>query len=336
MIPFVTRRLVLSLGLPLGVQGCAAAMRLPPQAGAAAVPPPPDGYFTMDDGARLPYRVWLPNDGLRPAIVVLALHGFNDSRDAWEIPAPAFQGAGIAIFAPDQRGFGQTPERGHWAGIGRMTRDAIEITRMLRARYPAARLMLMGESMGGAVLMHAATMPDPPPADGTVLLAPAAWGRAQMGVLLSSGLWVVASVAPWWRVSGREVPITIRASDNAAALRALARDPLTIRRTRFDVLRGLVDAMDAAQAAAPRMPVPALFLYGGQDRVVPPEATLALWRKLPPQAQCSLYPNGYHLLLRDQDRAIPTADVIAWMRNPGAPLPSDGAIVAASWQVAQP
>ena len=336
MIPFVTRRLVLSLVLPLGVQGCAAAVRLPPRAGIASVPPPPDGFFIMDDGARLPYRAWLPKDALPPAIVVLALHGFNDSRDAFEIPAPAFQAAGIAIFAPDQRGFGQAPDRGHWVGTGRMAQDAVAMARMLRARYPAARLMLMGESLGGAVLMHAATMPDPPPADGTVLLAPAVWGRAQMGVLLSSGLWVVASVAPWWRVTGREVPITIRPSDNQAALLALARDPLTIHRTRFDVLRGLVDAMDAAQAAAPRLRVPALFLYGGQDRVVPPEATLALWRKLPPQAQTSLYPHGYHLLLRDHDRAIPIADVIAWMRNPDAPLPSDGAIVAASWQAAQP
>ena len=311
-------------------------MRLPPRDGVALVPPPPDGFFTMDDGARLPYRAWLPTDGLPPAIVVLALHGFNDSRDAWEIPAPAFQAAGIAIFAPDQRGFGQAPDRGHWAGTGRMAQDAVAMARMLRARYPGARLMLMGESMGGAVLMHAATLPEPPPADGNVLLAPAVWGRAQMGVLLSSGLWVVASVAPWWRVTGREVPITIRASDNRAALLALARDPLTIHRTRFDVLRGLVDPMDAAQAAAPQMRSPALLLYGGQDELVPPEATLALWRKLPESAQTSLYPHGYHLLLRDHDRAIPIADVIAWMRDPGVPLPSDGAIVAASWQAAQP
>ncbi len=331
----ITRRRA-SLGLLLGLPGCATLAHLPPDGAVAAVARPPDGEFVMEDGARLPYRAWLPPDGVPPDIVVLGLHGFNDSRNAWEIPAPEFQRAGIAIFAPDQRGFGQAPDRGRWAGTTRMADDAAEIARTLRARFPDVRLILMGESMGGAVLMRAATMPVPPPADGYVLIAPAAWGRAQMGILLSSGLWIVASVAPWWRVTGAEVPIRIRPSDNRAALLALARDPLTINRTRFDTLRGLTNAMDAAQAAAPDFRAPGLFLYGGQDRLVPPEATLALWRKLPEGARRALYPHGYHLLLRDLDRAIPIADVIAWMRDPATLLPSEAGITAASWQAAQP
>src|ERR1700722_637857 len=40
--------------------------------------------FVMSDGARLPLRIWRPKE--RPRTVVLALHGSNDSRDAWEIP----------------------------------------------------------------------------------------------------------------------------------------------------------------------------------------------------------------------------------------------------------
>ena len=46
-------------------------------------------------------------------------------------------------------------------------------------RYPQAKLILMGESMGAAVLMCLATELDPPPADGYVLVAPAVWGRAR-------------------------------------------------------------------------------------------------------------------------------------------------------------
>ena len=65
--------------------------------------------FVMSDGMRLPYRAWLPEG--QPWAVVLALHGMNDSRDAWEYPAPDFASAGIAVFAPDQRGFGDTSVR---------------------------------------------------------------------------------------------------------------------------------------------------------------------------------------------------------------------------------
>ena len=75
--------------------------------------------FVMADGVRLPYREWLPER--EPWAVVLALHGMNDSRDAWEIPAPELNAAGIAVFAPDQRGFGDTAMRwrrmpGRWRG----------------------------------------------------------------------------------------------------------------------------------------------------------------------------------------------------------------------------
>ena len=42
--------------------------------------------FVMSDGSKLPYRIW--RAGGEPLAVILALHGMNDSRDAWEYPAP--------------------------------------------------------------------------------------------------------------------------------------------------------------------------------------------------------------------------------------------------------
>ena len=99
----------------------------------------------------------------------------------------------------------------------------------------------------------------------------------------------------------------IIASDNREALIRLSTDPLTIQRTRVDALGGLVDLMDAALAAAPRLRAPALFLYGGHDELVPKEATAATWRALPRGGaagpRIAYYPDGYHLLLRDLDRA---------------------------------
>ena len=45
----------------------------------------------------------------------------------------------------------------------------------------------------------------------------------------------------------------ITPTDNMAALRRMSRDPLTIRETRVDTSRGLVDLMDDALAAASRL-----------------------------------------------------------------------------------
>ena len=289
-----------------------------------------DDAFAMPDGARLPVRSWLPKGA--PGAVVLALHGFNDSRDAWEIPAPSFADADIAIFAPDQRGFGAAPMRGFWPGASTMADDADAMLRILHARYPSTPLFAMGESMGGAVLMTLAARPNPPPVDGWILLSPAVWGRQQMGAVLSSGLWLVSGLAPGLSVTGAEVPLKVMASDNRDALLRLVRNPLTIRRTRFDALRGLTDLMDMAQAAAPGLNGPVLALYGARDTLVPNTAMARAWSHMPPRSRHALYPAGYHLLLRDKERAAPIQDVIAWIGNASRWLPSGADLAAAAWQ----
>lgn len=304
----------------------------------AAAPPGPlahapvqeTAHFVMGDGMRLPYRAWLPPT--EPHAVLLALHGFNDSRDAWELPAPALAAQGIALYAPDQRGFGATQARGLWPGADALADDALAMLALLRARHPKARLVAMGESMGAAVLMHMATSGSDTPADGLILLAPAVWGRANMNLFMQAGLWLIASVTPGLTVT-RAPGIRITASSNTEALRALGRNPLTIRATRFDTLRGLVDLMDLALAAAPRMPpLPTLALYGAQDEIIPKLATRATWSRLPgPPIRRLYYREGYHLLLRDLARAAPLADIAAWLGNAEAPLPSGAEAEATAW-----
>lgn len=273
--------------------------------------------FLMRDGARLPYRVWQP-DGA-PHTVLLALHGFNDSRDAWAIPAPDWARMGIAVYAPDQRGFGAAPGRGLWAGGAAMAQDAADMARLLRDRHPGIRLVMLGESMGGAIAMLSATQ-FACDVDAMILSAPAVWSRSRMSWLMQAGLWAAATLVPGLAV-GRG-PIHISASDNKDALIALSRNPLTILTTRFDTLRGLVDLMDDALKVAPSFTAPSLFLYGGRDELVPPTATRALWAALPPSALRAFYPNGFHLLTRDLERAAPIADIAAYAISGAPPEPA--------------
>lgn len=288
--------------------------------------------FVMPDGTRLPYREWLP-DG-RPSAIILALHGMNDSRDAWEYPAPAFAAAGMAVFSPDQRGFGATRTRGLWPGTDGLTSDVTVMARLLRARYPHTKLILMAESMGAAALMVLATEPHPPAVDGYVLIAPAVWGRAKMNVLMRASLWVADHTLPGLILTGGGL-VKVTASDNRQALHRLSTDPLTIHGTRVDAIKGLVDLMDQALAAAPRFHTPALFLYGGHDELVPARATAATWRALPPGPVRAFYPVGYHLLLRDKDRATVIGDVLAWIDRPDTKLPSGADHAAAAWLAEQ-
>jgi acylglycerol lipase len=328
-----TRLLAAALVVALAVGGCAAQRASPSQ----AIAPPREtaGDFVMPDGMRLPYRTWLPNGAHAnsPWAVILALHGMNDSRDAWEYPGPEFAEHGIAVFSPDQRGFGDTSVRGFWPGTQALVDDAREMAVLLRRRYPHARLILMGESMGAAVLMRLATSAHPPKVDGYVLVAPAVWGRAEMNVFLRTGLWLASNFMPGLKVTGSVARVT--ASNNREAIRRLSQDPLTIHGTRFDTIKGLVDLMDAALAAGPQFQAPALFLYGGKDELIPDRATAATWRELPPEPVRAFYPAGYHLLLRDHERVTPIDDILAWIRDPAVPLPSGADRAAAAWLARQ-
>ena len=306
---------------------------MPPHGAVHPAPTITNGSFVMPDGTSLPYRAWLPEAD--PWAVVLALHGMNDSRDAWEYPAPDLEQAGIAVFAPDQRGFGTSPERGMWPGGDALAADARHIAGALRSRYPHARLILMGESMGAAVLMRLAAQPGPPPADGYVLIAPAVWGRAEMNVFLRVGLWFFSHTVPSMTAGGGGL-VKVTASDNHTAIRRLSEDPLTIHDTRWDTVRGLVDLMDAALADASAFHGKALFLYGGHDELIPKAATAATWRALPAVAREAYYPAGYHLLLRDNERVAPIDDIIAWIRDAAAPLPSGADRAAEAWLRKQP
>lgn len=278
------------------------------------------------DGAALPLRHWLPAG--EPSAVILALHGFNDYSNAFAAPGAAWARQGIATFAYDQRGFGAAPDRGRWVGARQLAADAASAAAMLRRRYPGLPLYLLGESMGGAVAILAASGRSGAPApdiDGVILVAPAVWGRQTMSLIERIGLWL-ADLMPAMTLSPRLLPVHIQPSDNIPMLRAFSADPLVIKGTRADTVNGLVDLMSAALAAGRWFDAPALILYGARDEIVPRAPMARFVDGLPPRAarqqRVALYARGYHMLLRDLDRTRPIADVAAWISDAAAPLPS--------------
>jgi alpha-beta hydrolase superfamily lysophospholipase len=274
------------------------------------------------DGMALALRSWLPEG--EPQAVLLALHGFNDYSRAFKAPGEWWAERGVATYAYDQRGFGETPYRGLWAGSEALVDDLKTATRLLRARHPGTPLFLLGDSMGGAVVLVALTGADPPEVDGAILVAPAVWARSEMPFYMRGALWVAARLVPWAEVSGEG--LDIQASDNIERLREMGRDPLFIKRTRIGALEGLTDLMSEALDGGGRLRAPSLLLYGEKDEIIPREPTLALWRRLPNgprRAQRpALYADGWHMLLQDLGAERVLTDIAAWIADSHVPLPS--------------
>jgi alpha-beta hydrolase superfamily lysophospholipase len=273
------------------------------------------GFFHLSDGVTRPYRYYPPQGPLRA--VVLALHGYTDSRDGWVILAETLNPRGIAIYAPDQSSFGATANRGYWPGTERLVDEARDMAVMLRARYPDQKLFVMGESMGGAIGILLGASKTPPPVDGYVLSAPAVWGGEAMNPAYRLVLGLAEAVVPGKRLTGQAVHVV--ASDNRAALIAFGEDPLTIHAPRLDNLAGLVRLMGQAQDACAAFRQKALILYGGHDELIPPEAMRHCWNAIPLDAPVTLafYPSGYHLLPRDEGRIVPDTDIAGFILGKG-------------------
>lgn len=280
-------------------------------------------YALMADGYRLPLSVWAPAG--EPRAIVLGLHGFNDYRQAFSAPAEYLAANGIMTYAYDQRGFGETEQRGIWPGADVLQQDADTLLQLLCERYPGVPLYLLGESMGGAVVMDMVEGAATTCLTGIILVAPAVWGWQTMPVWQRWALWLAAHTTPGATLTGDGLEIT--PSDNTEMLRALGRDPLVIKATRIDAVFGLTNLMESALISSQRLALPALILYGENDDIIPPNSMCEMIKELPGSQAARwtmvLYPDGYHMLTRDLQAAVVLQDMLSWLRDPSVLLPSE-------------
>ena len=269
------------------------------------------------DNASLPLRTWIPKEN--PHAVLIALHGFNDYSNAFSDAGTHWSSQGVVVYAYDQRGFGANKDAGGWAGVDTLVNDLSQAVRVIATTHPGLPLYLIGESMGGGVVMMAVAR-GLPEVKGIILASPAVWGREIMNGVYSIALWLGAHTFPWVRVSGQNLGIT--PSDNEPMLIALGKDPLVIHKTRMDTLYGMVNLMDAALAAASSIRTPTLVLYGAHDQIIPKKATARMLARLSSTSTVVVYPDGYHMLLRDLRGDVVLADISAWITRPDATLPS--------------
>jgi alpha-beta hydrolase superfamily lysophospholipase len=312
----IRRRALLALAGLAALAACAPDWR---EAGPAVeTPRVSDDVIVAADGARLPLRRWLPAG--RPRAVILALHGMNDHAGAFALPAEAWVRHGIATYAYDQRGFGRAPHRGYWPGAETLVGDLKAAFAAVAPRHPGVPVYLVGESMGGAVIMLAMSRAEAPAASGVVLSAPAVWSRDTMPFYYRTSLWLGARMAPGVSFSGRNLNRV--ASDNREMLAAMARDPAILRRARVDAVEGMVALMDAAYGSAGGLRAPALLLYGANDQIIPKAPMADVAARLPAAVRVAYYANGWHLLMRDRQRDAVHADIAAWIADRRLPLPS--------------
>jgi len=250
------------------------------------------GAFVASDGADVPFRLWLPR---RPRAALLLLHGCCDYSGAFDAVGPALARAGYAVMAYDQRGFGASPSRGTWANEGRLVCDVFDAAAFLRARLAGPLpLFLVGESMGGAVAVHAAATEMAPQIAGIVLVAPGALASTLRRSLYGWTIYLFRKILG-------EAELVVERLDNAelsaAAAIRLFGDPMVMRSINGRLLDGVIALAHSAVETARQVRVPSLTLVGAKDDLLRRDCVFQLYSNLAGPKSWGEIKDAPHLLL---------------------------------------
>jgi pimeloyl-ACP methyl ester carboxylesterase len=240
---------------------------------------------TADLDGPVRYRRW---DGPTETTFVL-LHGLGGTHVNWALVAPGLAGLG-RVLAPDLSGFGQTPRAGRGSGL----MDQRRLVSAFVGELATGRVVIAGNSMGGAVAMLAAAV-EPEAVSGLILtdsVFPWARGGAPHPLILSAFAAYRSPVAGEWLVRRRFDAIDAERAVRLS-LRLITADPRTVPDELVELIAGELEARSAAPSDSPAVlaailamagPVrrpevaaramdavrcPVLVLHGRRDRLVP-------------------------------------------------------------------
>lgn len=280
------------------------------------------GAIIAPDGARLGLSVWPAEE---PRAVVLAVHGMNDYAAAFDFAGAWWADeAQITTYAYDQRGFGRSPGFGRWPGRDTLIADLRAAIYAVRGAHPDLPLFVIGHSMGAAVVLAAAAEA-PLDVDGVILGAPGLWGGGKLPLPYRAALNVAAFVAPGKTLTGERAGR--QATDNIELLRRMWNDPLVVKETRLDAVRGVVRLMGAGWRASARVDGRFLVLIGERDEIIPLRTMKRAAHRLCGPVETRVYPESWHLLFADLGAEVVWRDAADWI---AAQSLADGGVAAAA------
>ena len=270
-----------------------------------------EGFLALDTGVRVFHRCWLPQTF---TTLIVGVHGFAEHSGRYRHVGEALAGRGYAFCMHDLRGHGRTAggrDRGYVDSFDRFLEDLKRYIGLLRREYTPQRLVLLGHSMGGLIVLHyLARMGEH--VDAAVTSGAAALLR--VSTLQHTLLRILNTVAPRARLR-----LPIRAeylSHNPKVVNEYLEDPLLVRRPTVRLVYELVRASRSVWRLLGRVRKPILLLHGGEDRIVPPQASIEAYEAIASSVKkLKIYPNLYHEILNEPEWRQVLDDIVAWIES---------------------
>ncbi|MDR2434097.1 MAG: alpha/beta hydrolase [Treponema sp.] len=312
-------------------------------------------WFETDDGTKLFLRRWLPGPDVKPRAALHVVHGMAEHGLRYRRLAEKFTGAGIEVWAADQRGYGKTADLsvngpgkggilGHCAdsdGFERVTADVLAINQEIRKERPGP-LFLMGHSWGSFITQNYIEQYDNDTAgcriDGCALSGTRGPGgfKVKMGIFmmtLFAALWGRRNGSPLARAVA-DGPYNKPFRPNRTSFDWLSRDEAEVDAyvrdlysgnlcsTGFyhDLMKGLYRIHQAGAMARIRKDLPICVFSGSADPVgdmgASPTALVNVYRSLGiTDLEFALYPDARHETLNETNREEVMDNLLLWVER---------------------
>lgn len=268
-------------------------------------------------GVRLHLQAWLPagpDPGRPPApsAALAVVHGYGEHGGRYAWLGEYLAARGYAVYVYDLRGHGQSSgTRGQVRRFDDYLDDTAAFLGEVRRAQPAAPLFLLGHSMGGLICARMAEERAP---DVRALILSSPFLQLAEAVPPARVLAVKALARVW---PGRDIGNAVQAaqlSHDPAVVEAYVTDRLVHHVAPARWVAQTLAAQDAAMAAAARISLPLLVLYGSDDAVVDVAFVEALYAKVSSRDRSiQQYQGLYHECFNETDRERVFADLAAWL-----------------------
>ena len=272
----------------------------------------------LPDGTATFVREWQPHAGVARRGSILLVHGLGEHGGRYAGVAERLAALGLAVRSYDLRGHGRSEGvRGSIPRADALLADLrcvfSDADRCGRASGDGSPPLLLGHSLGGTIAA-AATITGWVAPRALVLSSPVLALHGSRARRLAAAL--ARRVIPDRPLPNR-LPVD-RLSHEPSEVAAYRADPLVHDRITPRMYGFIVDASAAVLRRAPRLTVPTLLLFAGDDHLVDARGSRELAASLAPAiAEVRLYGDLYHELFneREPDRTRVLDDLAAWVER---------------------
>jgi alpha-beta hydrolase superfamily lysophospholipase len=261
-------------------------------------------------GVRIVYDVWTPT--VEPTGVVILCHGYAEHARRYDHVAERFADVGLITYALDLRGHGRSGgKRVYLRNISEYATDFHHLVGIATAAHPGLKRVVLGHSMGGGVVFtYGVEHPDDYAA--MVLSGPAVYAQDAVSPVMTVVAKVLGSILPGLPVEQLPAEAVSRDPEVVAAYKA---DPLVYQgKLPAGIAKALIGVGETMPQRAAALTAPLLIVHGGQDKLIPVDGSRRLLECVgATDANLKVYPELYHEVFNEPERAVVLDDVVSWI-----------------------